>query len=95
MSQKLPVDGFEWRKDLFRSDEEFIQNYDENSCKGYILDVVVDYPKELQKEHSDLPFLLEKMKIDNCETVVRNLHGKKNYVININALKQVLDHELI
>ena len=35
MSQKLPVDGFKWRKDLFRFNEEFIENYDEDSDKGY------------------------------------------------------------
>ena len=35
MSQKLPVDSFKWRKDLFRFNEEFIENYDEDSDKGY------------------------------------------------------------
>ena len=35
MSQKLPVDGFKWRKDLFRFNEEFIENYDEDNDKGY------------------------------------------------------------
>ena len=35
MPQKLPVDGFKWRKDLFRFNEEFIENYDEDSDKGY------------------------------------------------------------
>ena len=35
MSQKLPVDGFKRRKDLFRFNEEFIENYDEDSDKGY------------------------------------------------------------
>lgn len=28
MSQKLPVDGFEWRKDKVRFDREFMQSYD-------------------------------------------------------------------
>lgn len=34
-------------KDL---NEVFIQNYNVDSDKGYILEVNVDYPKELQKE---------------------------------------------
>ena len=45
----LPVDGFEWIKDLSKINEDFIKNYDENSDKGYILEVDVEYPKNLQK----------------------------------------------
>ena len=46
MSQKLPVNGFKCRKELIRFNEESIQNYDEDSDKGYILEVGVVYPKE-------------------------------------------------
>ena len=45
MSQKLPVDGFKWVKDLSKFNESFIKNYDENSNNGYILEVDVEYPK--------------------------------------------------
>ena len=47
MSQKLPVDNFKWiEKDgLLKFDENFIKNYDENSDKGYILEVDIEYPK--------------------------------------------------
>ena len=31
MSQKPPVDGFKWVKDLFKFNKDFIKNYDENS----------------------------------------------------------------
>ena len=31
MSQKLPVDGFKWVKNLSKSNECFIKDYDENS----------------------------------------------------------------
>ena len=44
MSQRLPVNGFEWMKQLSEFDERFIKNYDENNDKGYILDVDVEYP---------------------------------------------------
>ena len=30
MSQKLPVNGFEWVKKLPKFDDRFIKNYDEN-----------------------------------------------------------------
>ena len=29
MSQKLPVNNFEWMKDTFQFDEDFIKNYNE------------------------------------------------------------------
>ena len=47
ISQKLPVNGFKWIKRLSKFDELFIKNYDENSDKGYILDVDVEYPKKI------------------------------------------------
>ena len=82
-------------KNLFRYNEKFIKNYDKGTNKGYILEVDVKYPKELHNLHSDLPFLLESIKIDKCEKLVCNLRNKKNKEIHIRALKQVLDHGLI
>ena len=33
-------------------------NYDETANeKGYLLDVDIEYPRSLEKEHSELPFL--------------------------------------
>ena len=63
-----PVDGFEWIKedDLSKFDKNFIKSCDENSDKGYILEVDVEYPKYLHKLHSDLPFLPERMKFNKC-----------------------------
>ena len=56
MSQKLPINGFKRVKKLLKFHEDFIKNYDENSNKGYILEVDVEYPKNLFNLHSDLPF---------------------------------------
>ena len=61
--KKLPVDGFEWVEELSQFKEGFIKNYDEDSNKGYFLEVEVEYPKKLFSLHSDLPFLPEKNKI--------------------------------
>ena len=77
MSEPLPVDGFEWMEDLSKTDEDFIKNYDKNSDKGYILEVDVEYPKNLHNLHSDLPFLPERIKINKCERLVCNLYDKK------------------
>ena len=40
--------------------KEFIKNYDEDSVKGYILELDVEYPEELHDLHSDLPFSPER-----------------------------------
>ena len=60
MSQKLPVDGFKWVKNVSKIDEDFIKNYDEDGNIGYFLDVDIEYPGELHDLHSDLPFLQKK-----------------------------------
>ena len=95
MSEPISVDSFEWMEDLSKIDEDFIKNYDENSDKGYILEVDVDFPKNLHDLHSDLPFLPERMKIDKCNKLVCNLYDKKDYVVHIRSLKQALNHGLI
>ena len=77
MSQKMPVKGFKWKKNLSKFNEEFIKNYDEDSNKGYILEVDVKYPKKLHALHKDLPFLPERMKIGTCKKLVFNLYDKK------------------
>ena len=85
----------EWRTDKFSYNEEFIRDCDDDSKKGYILEVDAQYPKELCELYSDLPFLPERKKIDKCGKLVCNLYDKKNYVIHLKALQQALDHELI
>ena len=39
MSQKLPVDGVTWVKNLSKFNEDLIKEYDENSDKVYFLRV--------------------------------------------------------
>ena len=51
MSQKLPIEVFNWKINASRFDEEFTKNYDENSNKGYILDATIDYPQYLHDLH--------------------------------------------
>ena len=84
------------RKDnLLKFDEKFVNNYDQNSDKGYIFDVDVEYPKNLHKLHSDLPFLPERMKINKCSKLTCTMQNKENYVIHIRALEQALNNGLI
>ena len=77
MSQKLPLSSFKWVKNVSKIDEDFIKNYDEDGDIGYFLNVDIEYPRELHNLHSDLPFSLERMKINKCNKLVCNLYDKK------------------
>ena len=57
-------------------------------------EVDVEYPINLHKLHSDLPFLPERMKINKCTKLVCNAQDKENYPIHILILKQALNHGL-
>ena len=96
MSKKLHVGNFKWieKDDVSKFDEEFVKNYDENSDKGYILEVDVEYPENIRMLHSDLPFLPERMEISKCTKLVCTMLNKVNYVVHIRALKQALNHGL-
>ena len=63
MSQKLPVNNFEWIKDTSQFNEDFIKIYNEESDEGYFLEVDVQYLEKLHELLNDLPFLPERMKI--------------------------------
>ena len=95
--QKLPVGGFKWIKEdnLSKFNERFIKNCNDNSDKGYILEVDVEYPKNLHMLHSDLPFLPEQMEINKCSKLTCTMQNKENYVIHIRALKQTLNNGLL
>ena len=88
MSQPLPTGGFKWVDVNPNEISELATRTD----KGYLLEVDVSYPKELHNPDNDLPFICERMEINGVEKLVPNLRDKKNYVIHIQALDQVLQH---
>ena len=45
MQQNSPVDGFRWKMKKLKFTQIFIQNYDDDSDKEYILEVDVTCPK--------------------------------------------------
>ena len=94
MCENLPVKGFKWMDDISIINEEFVKSYNKKSSKGYILKVDVDYPNELQDLHRDFPFLPERLVVNNTEKLICNLQNKKDYVVNINTLKQALENGL-
>ena len=95
MSQKLPLNKFEWMKDTCKFSENFIKIYDEECDEGYFVVVNIQYPKKWLQLHNDLSFLPERMKTEKVEKLVTNLHDKTENPIYIRNLKQVLNHGLI
>ena len=78
MSQTLSISSFKWVENTSLFNEGFIKNYSEDSDAGYLFVVDAQYPEELHELHNDLPFIPEKMKIENVENLVASLYDKKN-----------------
>ena len=69
MWQKLPVNNFEWIKDTSQFSENFITNYNDESDKRYFFEDDVQYFEKLREFHNDLPFLLERIRIEKVKKV--------------------------
>ena len=93
--------------DKFNPNEDttYLQYLDANNLYGWAMSQPlptrgfkwVDVnPNEISElaTHNDLPFMCERMEINGAEKLVPNLRDKKNYVIHIQALNQVLQHGL-
>ena len=89
MIQKLLTHGFLWK----RAEDftpEVIDELVRKDMKGNLLEVDVEYPKELRENHNELPFLADRMKIGKEEKLVPNLRDKKGYLVHIKRLNQIL-----
>ena len=96
MSRKLTVRNFKWTEkgDISKFNEAFIKHCDENSDKGYILEVDVEYTEIIRMLHTEFAFLPERMKINKCTELTCTIQNKENYVIHLRALKQAINHGL-
>ena len=65
MSQKLPVNNFEWMEDNFQFIEDFIKTLMKKAMKYIFLKVMFNILKNYMM--IDLPFLPEKIKIEKVE----------------------------
>ena len=63
MSKPLPKSGFKWKRVM--PTEEEILNKKENDKKGWILEVDLEYPPELHKEHNSYPLAPEKKAVES------------------------------
>ena len=55
-----------------------------HSC---ILEVDLEYPKELHDLHNDYPLAPELMEVNKIEKLIPNLNNKTNYIIHHGSLK--------
>ena len=62
MSQYLPTGGFKWLTEK-QINNLNLAKYQEDSNKGLILEVDLEYPKELHYLHNDYPLAAEKVKV--------------------------------
>ena len=91
MSEKLPTHGFKWfmRGEMEKLyDNQVLQIWEKTPC---ILEVDLEYPKELHDLHNDYPLCPERVKCKNgVEKLIPNLQDKTKYIIHYKNLIQCL-----
>ena len=94
MSQPLPTGEFRWINCDNWDPKRLVDMFSAEKNHGYLLEVDVDYPKELHDLHNDIPFMCNKMKVNGVEKLIPNLYDKRKYIVHIRALKQAMNHGL-
>ena len=82
MLKPLPVGGFKWMSPLE------LENWMDFPC---ILEVDLEYPRELHDAHNDYPLAPERLQINKVEKLIPNLSDKTNYVLHRENLKLYLE----
>ena len=78
MSRPLPIKGFKWMA------EDELKDWRKHSC---ILEVDLEYPKELHDAHNEYPLAPERLEINKVEKLISNLNNKTSYVLHYKNLK--------
>ena len=81
MSKPLPYKNFCWMS------KDELGNWQSKPC---ILEVDLEYPKELHDLHNEYPLAPEQLQINKVKKLVPNLHDKKKYVVHHVNLKLYL-----
>ena len=91
MCKSLPIGNFKMYNDLNEKIKEKIitqlENWKSSSKKGYIIELDLEYPKELHDLHNSYLLAPEKIKIDKISKLIPNLYDKKSYICHIKNLQ--------
>ena len=85
MSKPLPTHGFKWMR------QEQLYDWERWPC---ILEVDLEYPRELWELHSDYPLAPDHLEVNGVEKLVPNFHKKVKYVVHHEVLKTYVKHGL-
>ena len=80
MSKPLPVKDFEWMS------KQELDEWRSNPF-GCILEVDIEYPRELHDLHNDYPLAPERLMMNGVEKLIPNLNDKERYVVHHETLK--------
>ena len=86
MSKPLPTKGFKWMCEDELNNWKSIANQEGVGC---ILEVDLEYPKELHDLHNDYPLAPESVKLEKSAVpkLIPNLNDKTKYVVHYETLK--------
>ena len=87
MSEYLPYGEFKWLKNV---DELDVMSVNEKSDVGYILEVDLEYPKELHELHNDYPLAPEKLAVTNDMLSKYSKEIADEYDIKVGDVKKFL-----
>lgn len=98
MCESMPLSNFEWvppTSEIVKA----IFSTDDNDSHGYILEVDLEYPKDIHDRHQWYPLCAEHKIPPNANTnqkkLLLTLDHKKEYVIHYRMLKTAVSHGLI
>ena len=81
MSKPLPTHGIEWME------KSELETWENQSC---ILEVDLEYSKNLHDLHSDYPLAPERVEVNKVDKLVPNLRNKEKYILYHENLKTYL-----
>ena len=88
VNQYLPTGNFKWINVCIH-----VMNISDDSKKGYILKVDLEYPKNLHSLHNDLPLPVGK-KMNKVNKLIPNLGEKTKYILHYRYLNHCLNFGL-